>query len=80
MTHYKNLVASISRRPFVKLESLSVKPARARFLVVFERKPEPLELSYLFAVFVSQEINYVSDAQVLKSFDVSPSSYHAAKG
>jgi hypothetical protein len=46
----------------VKLESFSVEPARAGLLVVFERKPEPLELSYLLGVFVSQEVDDVSDA------------------
>jgi hypothetical protein len=75
VTHYKDFSASISHCPFVKLESFSVKPARAWLLVVFERKPEPLKLSYLLAVFVSQKVDDVSDAQVLQPLDVRPSGY-----
>ena len=80
VTHYEYFSASISPRPFVELESFSVKPARAGLLVVCKRKPEPLKLTDLLAVLVSEEINDVSDAQVLKLLDVSPCIYHAAKG
>jgi hypothetical protein len=57
-----------------------VKPKRAGLLVIFERKPKPLKLSDLLGVLISQEINDVSDAQVLQPLDVVPGSYHAAKG
>jgi hypothetical protein len=80
VTHYEYFSALISGGPFVKLERFLVKPARARFLVICERKPKPLKLSYLLGVFVSQEIDDVSDAQVLKLLHVGPGSYHAAKG
>jgi hypothetical protein len=80
VTHYKNFSASISRRAFVKLERFFVKPTRARLLVIFERKPKPLELSDLLGVFVSHEVDDVGNAQALKLFDVGPCSYHAAKG
>jgi hypothetical protein len=80
VAHYKNTLVSLSDRPFVKLESLFVKPARARFLVVFERKPQPLKLSYLFAVFVSLKVNDVGDAQVSQPFHVRPGGYSTAKG
>jgi hypothetical protein len=80
VTHYKNLVASISRCPLVKLEGLSIKPAGARLLVISERKPKPFELPHLLAVCVSHEVDDVGDAQVSELLDVGPSSYRTAKG
>jgi hypothetical protein len=62
VTHHKDFSVSFSRCPLVKLERFFVEPARAWFLVVFERKPQPLKLSYLLGVFVSLEINDVGDA------------------
>jgi hypothetical protein len=67
-------------RPFVELESFSIKPARAWFLVVFEREPQPLKLSHVFVVLVSLEINDVRDAQTLQPLHVRPSGYRTAKG
>ena len=80
VAHHKNPVVSISHRPLVKLESFSVKPARAWLLVISEWKPEPLKLSNLLVVCVSHEIDDVGDAQVLELLDVRPSGYCAAKG
>jgi len=80
VTHHKDFSVSILSRPFVKLESFSIEPARARLLVVFELKPKPLELTNLPVVCVSHEVDDVGDAQVLKLIDVGPCSYHAAKG
>lgn len=64
----------------MKLQSFSVEPTRARLLVVLERKPEPLELSDFLAVFISQQINNMRDAQTPKLLDIGPCIYHAAKG
>jgi len=64
----------------MKLESSFVKPARARFLVIFERKPKQLKLTDLLAVSISQEVNDVGDSQASELRNVSPSGYHAAKG
>ena len=80
VTHHKDFSVSILSRPFVKLESFSIEPARARLLVVFERKPKPLELTNLLVVCVSHEVDDVGDAHVPELLDVSPRSYHAAKG
>jgi hypothetical protein len=65
-------MVSVSHRPFVKLKSLSVKPTRARSLVIFKRKPEPLKLTNLLVVCVSHEVNDVGDAQALELLDVRP--------
>jgi hypothetical protein len=64
----------------VKLERSFEKPARAWFLVVFKRKPQPLKVSYLLGVFVSLKVNDVGDAQVLQPFHVGPCGYSTAKG
>jgi len=65
VTHCKDFSVSILSRPFVKLESFSIEPARARLLVVLKRKPEPLKLSGLLVVCVSHEVDDVGDAQCL---------------
>ena len=80
VTHHKDFSVSMSPRPFVELESFSVKPARARLLVICKRKPEPFELSDLLGVLVSQKVNDVGDVQASEPLDVGPRSYHAAKG
>jgi len=56
------------------------KPARARLLVVLGLKPEPLELSDFPAVFISQQINDMRDAQTPKLLDIGPCGYHAWGG
>ncbi len=53
------------------------KPARARLLVVLGLKPEPLELSDFPAVFISQQINDMRDAQTPKLLDIGPCGYLA---
>jgi hypothetical protein len=80
VTHYKNLVSSISPRPVVKLESFSVKPARARLLVIFEWKPKPLKLSDLLGVFVTHEVDDMGYAQTSELLGVRPTRYSTAKG
>ena len=80
MTHHKNLCASILHCPFVKLERFFVKPPRTRFLVVFEREPQPLKLSDLLGVLVSLKVNDVGDARVFQLLHVMPGGYGTAKG
>lgn len=80
VTHDKDFSILISRCPFVELERFFVKPAGAGLLVISKRKPEPLELSDLLGVFVSQKVNDVGDAQASEPLDIRPRSYHAAKG
>jgi hypothetical protein len=79
VTHHKNSVAS-SDCTFVKLERFFVKPARAWFLVVFEREPQPLKLSDLLGVLVSLKVYDVGEAQVLQPLHVRPGGYGTAKG
>jgi hypothetical protein len=80
VAHDKDFAITLPHRPSVKLKGRAVKRSRARLLVILKGKPEPLKLLDLLTVFVSLEIDDVSDAQGLKLFDVSPSCYRATKG
>ena len=75
VTHHKYFSVSFSHCPPVKLERFFVKAARARFLVVFEREPQPLKLSDLLAVFVPLKIYDMGDAQVLQLLHIGPGGY-----
>lgn len=79
VAHHEHFGIFSSYRSFVKAESVSIEPLRARLHIVLERQPQALELPHFLAVLAVSLVDDVRDAQRLELLDVLPGRDGTAK-